>query len=461
LLAKKKIKASVAAAKLERSPAFALEEEGEARFFVHRGGRRIRTDFLGQAIWKALPGPRPDVLSKISRHGSIPREMAVDFLDILVRAEIVLASGGLPRKKVDCRLPAQKKPAGSSSLVSVVVVTHCGEKHIRSCLSSLLSQSYAPLEIIVVDNACRDRTPEIVAREFSGVTLVRSRKNLQYAGGINFGLRRARGEHVFFLNDDTEVDPACVELLIKRLERDERAAAAIPIMRFYDLRPFVNGLGNHVKGKGWGSDNYIGAVDLGTFHDLVEVSSACFGAALIRKKALEDVGPLDEGYQAFYEDVDWSFRARRRGWRIVPESRAVVYHKFGASWKLRPEKLRFVVRNRLRLVLKTFDGKTRSDYLKSYIKEDIKALVSLMRKKDWRRALAYPASYLGLTASLPKMLWLRARLRRGKDPSFDGSALPGPREPYPVLIDDEGNPRLDAGAYFRHYVWELSRRGGR
>jgi len=465
--------------RLEQSPDFRFIAENDGLFFVHRSGRRVRIDAVGRATWESLPGARDEVLAHLRERLAVPERMARDFIEILIAAGIAIpasAHGGMetgPARAETSRkgaIPARSggengppaaaselgKP-GASGLVSAVVVTYRGEAHIRACLSSLLAQTCRELEIIVVDNASRDRTAEIVAREFPGVRLVRVRKNLHYAGGINLGVREARGEYCFVLNDDTEIDPACVEMLRLRLVADDRAAAAVPVMRFFDLRHFVNGIGNHIKGRGWGSDNFIGAVDLGGFDALGEVPSACFGAVLIRRKAFEDTGPVDRGYTAYYEDVDWSFRARIRGWRIVPEGRAVVYHKFGGSWKPGPRKLRLVVRNRLRLVLKLFWGKTKSDYLKSYVKEDIKTFLSLLGKKDWGSALVYPEAYVSLLASLPFILWLRLGIMRRRDRGVGAADLPGPAEGYPILTDDEGNPLLEAGAYFRHYIWACER----
>jgi len=468
--------------RFERSPDFRFIAESDGLFFVHRSGRRVRTDAVGRATWESLPGAQNEVLARLRARLAVPERMARDFIDIVIAAGIAVpvsadgredgAESGPARAEISGTEAARERSGGgramaaavpgggkpcSSELVSVVVVTHQGEAHIRACLSSLLAQTCRELEIIVVDNASRDRTAEIVAREFPGVRLVRVRKNLHYAGGINLGVRGARGEYYFVLNDDTEVDPACVEILRRRLVADDRAAAAVPVMRFFDLRRFVNGVGNHVKGRGWGSDNFIGAVDLGGFDAPSEVPSACFGAVLIRRKAFQDAGLVDEGYTAYYEDVDWSFRARLRGWRVVPCGGAVVYHKFGGSWKPGPRKLRLVVRNRLRLVLKLFRGKTKSDYLKSYVKEDARAFLSLIGKKDWGSALVYPEAYVSLLASLPLILWLRLGIMRRRDRGMDGADLPGPAEGYPILTDDEGNPLLEAGAYFRHYIWACAR----
>jgi GT2 family glycosyltransferase len=443
---------------LVRGAGFDFQEGAEGLFFVHEGGRRIRTDALGRAFWQSLPGDRLAILKRVRSALNVPGRMLEDFLAILIAGGII----SLPDK-------TQKRPAGDAGplpeneggLVSVIVVTHSGAGHIRTCLSSIRAQTCRSLEIIVVDNASRDGTADIVASEFPEVRLIRMRKNRHYAGGVNRGAAEARGEFLFIVNDDTETDPACVGILRRRLAGDPRAAAAVPMMRFMDLRPFINGLGNHVRGKGWGSDNFIGAVDLGALDVPDELPSACFGAVLVRHSDFTALKGLDEGYTAYYEDVDWSFRVRLRGRRIVPCPAAVVFHMFGGSGMPGPLKLRLVVRNRLRLVLKLFRKKMRTDYLISYIKEDVKSFLSLARRKSLTEAAAYPRAYASLLRSLPGILRKRAAVMKTRDRRVDDGFLPGPAEGYPILTDDAGNPVIDAQTYFRHYIWECGRTRGK
>lgn len=127
-------------------------------------------------------------------------------------------------------------------------------------------------------------------------------------------------------------------------------------IRFNKLRTFINGIGNFVTEKSWGSDNYFGVVDIGQFEQLLYVSSACFGAIMVTKAGWQKVGPLDIKYKSFYEDVDWSIRAHLKGMNLLAAPRAVVFHEFGGSY---PSglKLSFVAKNRMRFVLKNLKGK--------------------------------------------------------------------------------------------------------
>jgi hypothetical protein len=90
-------------------------------------------------------------------------------------------------------------------------------------------------------------------------------------------------------------------------------------------------LGNRVPGWGFGTDNGIGQLDLGQLDDWTDVPSGCLGCLLIAREALLDVGPFDARY-VYYEDSDWSFRARLQGYRIAAAPDAHALHAFGGTW---------------------------------------------------------------------------------------------------------------------------------
>ncbi|MCX7973833.1 MAG: hypothetical protein N3B16_04960, partial [Candidatus Aminicenantes bacterium] len=207
----------------------------------------------------------------------------------------------------------------------------------------------------------------------------------------------------------------CVAKLMEKhfKESDSPVGAIVPLLKFYDLKGFINGLGNHLRSFSWGSDNFIGAVDLGQLAQIKAVPSACFAAVLIFREALEKVGPLDDAYSSFYEDIDWSFRCWLNGFKIVPCSEAIVYHHFSSSY-VGGQKLFFVCRNRLRLILKLFSLKNLFHFLQNYLAEDLKALFSFLRHRHWDNFLIYLKAYLSLMASLPDILIKRLKFMRRK-----------------------------------------------
>jgi hypothetical protein len=465
---------------------FSLRETGGRFYFVQERGRRVRTDPIGKLIWENLPGDVEVLKARVAggiSAGELPsrpkEELVGDFIGnfiaVLVQAGIVEAEDG-----GHINVSPILESDDTKERVSVVVVTHNGAAHVRDCFRSLIAQSYPNLEIIAVDNGSKDATREILKKDFPSVRIVALPRNVHFARGVNVGIRNSQGRYLFILNQDVEVDLDCVSRLVGRMRaaaggglddsgdgagadlagkkpRAGRLAdtgkppgAVVPMMRFFDLRGFVNGIGNQMRSRGWGSDNFIGFVDVGQFADLEEVPSACFGAVLIDRRAVDEVGLLDEKYTAFYEDADWSFRCWMKGWRIVPEPRAVVYHKFGASYPSR-RKLRLAVRNRLRLVVKLFRGRSRRVYAGHYFVEDLRNFLSFVRRGRLGFAATYPGAYASLLAQLPGILRSRRRTQDGGH--IHVSPILALNPAVFSALDEAGDPVIDsrivAGFYSR------------
>jgi len=191
---------------------------------------------------------------------------------------------------------------------------------------------------------------------------------------------------------------------------------------------------------------------------LTEIPSACFGAVALRRKAVEDVGLLDPKYKSYYEDSDWSFRCWMRGWKIVPEVRALVFHKFGAHWKTSERKLKLVARNRLRLILKLFQGRTLFRFLRNYVTEDARNSLSLLRREEFGSAAAYLKAYASLALSLPGIFLQRWKFFRKKQPLLRANdILRKNPEPFSCL-NAENVPVLDSAIISNYYSRYLKKR---
>jgi GT2 family glycosyltransferase len=439
-------------AKLERNPDFRLESAGGAHAFVHSTGFRVETDRLGKLVWDALPGPAAEVAARVRAKAAVPERALAVFIEVMRRAGLAGPAGATAREMGAGVASAAEDaaPLAAAGLVSVIVTTHNGTAHIDACFRSIAAQTYPNIEVIAVDNASADGTVERIREAYPGVRLFPLRRNIHYTGGVNHGASKAGGQYLFILNQDTELDSDCVARLVRRAAADGTIGAVVPMMRFFQLRGMVNGLGNEIWPHGWGSDNYIGHVDLGQFAGVDEVPSACFGAVFILRSAYDAVGPLDRGYGSFYEDVDWSFRCWFGGRRIVAAPDAIVYHKFGGSYPSRP-KLKFVARNRQRLVLKLFQGKVRPGVFRRYLQEDAKCVLSLLKRREWGMAGAYAAAYASLLTCVPGILVRRREAMRRK--------LRGVRETdvfrrnlvFYSCLTPLGHPRIDASVVFGYY----------
>lgn len=436
---------------LSKNPAFSLQEEKDACYYTHKSGQRIITDELGKTLWNNLPGTADEITERVKSELSVSEDLVMCFLYVMLRAELLDSS----REKAADTLPPPVKEEHGESLVSVVIITCNSEENIKECLESVVNQSYINLEIMVVDNASKDKTADIIKRDFPQVKLFALERNRYYPGGVNYGLARAEGDCVFILNDDVELEKNCIQHLYRKIMSDEGIGAVAPMLKFYHLRGIINGIGNHVRHWGWGSDNFIGCVDVGQFAKLEEVPSACFGAVLLNRKAVEEVGGLDESYTAYYEDTDWSFRCWLKGWKIVPEVNAIVYHKFGAYWKTMGRKLKFVARNRMRLVLKTFQGRKMLGFIKSYLIEDLKNFFSLLKKKEFSMNMAYIKAYFSIFFSLIDIFWKRRQIMRTKAESMREINILAKNPAHFHCLNQDNIPRIDAEVISSYYLPQL------
>ncbi|MCP4362982.1 MAG: glycosyltransferase [Chloroflexi bacterium] len=316
-------------------------------------------------------------------------------------------------------LPADAHDAELSEerpLVSVVIVSRNGRHHLEECLPSLAVQTYPNLEIIVVNDCSSDGTDAFLQAEYPSVRRISQPDGPNFAAGNNVGIRQARGELLLLLNNDTVLDPHCIQEMVVVYQREENVGGVAGMLRFYDNRPFINGLGSRLRRFGFGHDVGIGSLDVGQFEHLSEVPLLCFGVALIPKAALADVGPLEEMYQFYYEDVDWSYRARALGYRLVPAPKAITYHKFSASTsKLSAAfKKRLATRNRLWFALKNFPLRSLPLQMVLYGLDDWGHLLAHLLRGDGDLAGAVLSGWGQYLTGAPHALTIRRRLWNGR-----------------------------------------------
>jgi GT2 family glycosyltransferase len=318
-------------------------------------------------------------------------------------------------------------------LVSVVIVNRDGRAHLEGCLGSLAGQTYQPLQVIVVDNGSTDDSISFIKNNYPGTKLLELGENRGFSVANNLGIAAAEGDWVFLLNNDTVLAPTCIEEMVCAQIGQTQVAAIVPKMRFLALPAFINSIGNHVGPRSWGSDNFIGYLDLGQFDDVKEVPSACFGAALLSRDALDAIGLLDPAYFFYYEDADWSYRARAYGYRVLSAPRAVLYHKFGASMKALESdyKLALVVQNRLYYVVKNLGLKRVLQFVFNYTLEDVAGLVGSVYRRNRQRSRTYLGAWARFLTSLPDALRSRKQVQHqrvvGDDALFSLMQPPPPQ----------------------------------
>ncbi|MDD1702404.1 MAG: glycosyltransferase family 2 protein [Methanoregula sp.] len=211
-------------------------------------------------------------------------------------------------------------------LVSVVVVNFNGKKFLDGCLSSLEQQTFRDFEVILVDNRSSDGSTEFVRERYPSAILVETGKNLGFAGGTNAGIRMAQGEFIFTLNNDAIADPRMLEEIVKPVQADPGVGMCGTKMMFPDGRINSTAICLSRSGAAW--DRGMGEPDRGQYDTAEEIFGPSAGAALYRRRMLDDIGLFDEDFFLFMEDVDLAFRGRLAGWkcRYAPTARVVHIH---------------------------------------------------------------------------------------------------------------------------------------
>jgi len=198
-------------------------------------------------------------------------------------------------------------------------------------------------DLIVVDNGSSDGTPEFVRERFGEARLI-ERENRGLAAGWNTGIKAARGRWLFLLNADAWVVGDGLAALVSVMERTPEAAVVGPRLRNLDgtLQRSVRGfptlwrlatefffLRKFARRSSKVFNAFYGS---GFPHDRELEAEFLMGAALlVRPEAVVEVGGLDERYFLFSEEVDWCYRFRKAGWKVIFTPEAEVVHVGGAS----------------------------------------------------------------------------------------------------------------------------------
>jgi GT2 family glycosyltransferase len=220
--------------------------------------------------------------------------------------------------------PIAFAPAGSAR-VTVVIVTHGAWEWTQRALAAL-HRSTPDVEVVVVDNASGDGTPERLGREAAGVRLAANADNVGFARAANQGAELAGGELVAFLNNDALVHAGWLAPLVEALDRDPRVAAAGP--RMLNLDGSLQEAGALVArdGSTW-SYGYGDDPDRPEYGFPRPVDYAAGACLVVRREPLLDCGGFADAYSpAYYEDVDLCFALAARGLRTVYEPRSRVTH---------------------------------------------------------------------------------------------------------------------------------------
>lgn len=220
--------------------------------------------------------------------------------------------------------------------IGIIILNWNGWQDTLNCLASLRQVDYPKpqLDIIVVDNGSRDDSVERL-RQQQDIVLLELSCNVGFAAGSNIGIRRAISDgcnYVLLLNNDTLVPPEFLMPLLEVFAAEVRAGVVSPKIRYEDPPDRLwyaggNFLGSRLLGEMVG----MGQIDAGQ-HDRARVVDFAVGCCmLIGCSVFEQVGYLDERFFFYHEDVDFSLRTARAGFKIFYQPASVIMHRVSHS----------------------------------------------------------------------------------------------------------------------------------
>jgi GT2 family glycosyltransferase len=236
-------------------------------------------------------------------------------------------------------------------LVSIITLNYNQPTVTRAFLQSTLSLDYPSYEILVCDMAS-DQDPGVILEpeKFPHVRLLRSPKNLGFAGGNNWGMRQARGEYLFIVNNDTEVTPGLLRQLLAPFATDPSIGVTCPKIKYYDAPNIIQYAGFKPMNKFTGRTSTIGDLqqDRGQFDQSGPAAGAHGCAMMVKREVVEKTGMFPEVFFLYYEEWDWTARIHKAGYRIWYTAQATIYHKESMSvGKQNPIKVYYHTRNRI------------------------------------------------------------------------------------------------------------------
>ena len=264
-------------------------------------------------------------------------------------------------------LPLQAKTDSTlrnQPFISIITVNYNGLDLTVELLDSIRQLSYKNVEIFVVDNASKVNPQSFFNDQYPEVKYIRSEKNLGFAGGNNLAVKEAKGDFLFFINNDAEMTEGCLEKLVELFQSHPKLGIASPLLCYFndntkenpDLIQYAGSTHLHPMTA---RNLTIGEKEInnGQYNKPRPTAYAHGAAMIVKREVIDNVGVMFEDFFLYYEELDWCERIRRAGYEIWVEPRAKIYHKESVTvGAMSPLKTYYLNRNRIYFVRRNFSG---------------------------------------------------------------------------------------------------------
>ena len=278
--------------------------------------------------------------------------------------------------------------------LSIIIVNYKTKDLTLQTLSSVFKAKplRGKMEVILIDNGSEDNTPKLAKKKFPQLKTIVSSENLGFAGGNNLGMRKAKGRYVLLLNSDTLIKKDTLIKMVDFMDKHPQVGLATCRVNLFHggLDPashrgfpspwaaftYYSGLEKLLPQSKLFGQYHQGWKNLKTTHQIDSPTGAFF---FLRKKALNQVGLLDETFFMYAEDLDLAYRIKQAGWQIMFTPITTITHLKGASG------LKKKVKQKLPSEAKVIRIKITQDFFKA---------MKIFYKKHYKKKYFFPLRWL-------------------------------------------------------------------
>lgn len=306
--------------------------------------------------------------------------------------------------------------------IAVVILNYNGRKFLEKFLPNVIENSGDIAEIVVADNASTDDSVEFMKSHFPSIRLIINDSNGGFATGYNIALRQVEAEYYCLLNSDIEVSPHWIEPVISLMDSDIHIAACQPkLLSYYDRERFeyAGASGGFIDKYGYpfcrGRVFQELEVDAGQYDDAREIFWATGACMFVRADLYHRYGGLDDSFFAHMEEIDFCWRMKNNGFKIMCCPSSKVYHIGGGTLpKSSARKTYLNFRNNLSLLMKNLADWKAFPIISYRIVLDCIAGLKFLADGSFADLWAVTRAHFSFYRHLPRLIKERKSLRRTK-----------------------------------------------